>query len=435
MTIGTKVSAGQDVQLSATLINRLMDLLSTDQLQWVPQVGPPAGGDSIGTVTYATNNTAGNLSPFAVAAITGVEVTEGTDSNQFKFSPILQVGTPTEGAPFAICLEDIGVGYLGRIATRGYVPVQVNISDATHDWARLGTSTTELVSSETGPARILYREGSTGTVWCIVALNHLDLKTLEDYDATKSQFLLHPENEAIKWADIEDVDVYGLTGFWARLTSYSGGSGYGWTKLESDATTATATTGTGATEVNGNVSIYTGSSDGAIVWLRRAGDTSGYRFSYEQHGFWGQIAAIASGATYSVTLLKGDGTTSRGMNVTATDLGGDVNIAIGTKVRLFTDSSAPTAWRFLYHPDLMRPVTLVKDGGLAGDKTTQCSYTYAVTDLLDSTAYAAGQTPVAAARPPQGAMVVATHGVAYRNSSGNYILYSCNEAIDTNACS
>lgn len=77
-------------------------------------------------------------------------------------------------------------------------------------------------------------------------------------------------------------------------------------------------------------------------------------------------------------------------------------------------------------------VTVATDGGTAGNKTTQCSFTYTVTSL-GSAELGAGMTP-AKARPPLGAMVVGDDiGWAYY-SAGVFTLWDANEVIDAEAC-
>ena len=88
------------------------------------------------------------------------------------------------------------------------------------------------------------------------------------------------------------------------------------------------------------------------------------------------------------------------------------------------------------YTEALRPVTLVSDGGSAGDDTTQASYTYTVTDALTGEVYQTTASPLHNTRMTVGAMVAATGGLAKINSSGtDYELWIAYEAPDSEACS
>lgn len=88
--------------------------------------------------------------------------------------------TPTANKPFAVLLADLPNNTTGDAAPVGVVSCQVNVTDATHEYADVANGNrTNLVSGKTGQARILWRAnglvagaGSLGVQWAIVALNH-----------------------------------------------------------------------------------------------------------------------------------------------------------------------------------------------------------------------------------------------------------------------
>jgi len=82
------------------------------------------------------------------------------------------------------------------------------------------------------------------------------------------------------------------------------------------------------------------------------------------------------------------------------------------------------------------PVLVTMDGGAAGDKTTQCTYTYAATTLDGLVALGAGLTPKKTrpsvgklAAPPNGSV-----GVGYYDLANNFALYDANETLAPKAC-
>jgi hypothetical protein len=75
------------------------------------------------------------------------------------------------------------------------------------------------------------------------------------------------------------------------------------------------------------------------------------------------------------------------------------------------------------------PVNVTQTGGSAGNATTQCSYTYTVTDL-NAVELGTVMSPVAAQRPTIGVMVAATKGSGYL-SNGTFVLWWVNEKPNT----
>lgn len=85
---------------------------------------------------------------------------------------------PTANKPFCVLLSDIPTGTTGDAAPVGVVSCQVNVTDATHEYADVANGNrTNLVSGKTGQARILWRANglvagpaSLGVQWCIVRI-------------------------------------------------------------------------------------------------------------------------------------------------------------------------------------------------------------------------------------------------------------------------
>lgn len=76
-------------------------------------------------------------------------------------------------------------------------------------------------------------------------------------------------------------------------------------------------------------------------------------------------------------------------------------------------------------------VDVTTDGGTAGDRDTQCDFTYEVFDLKGNS-LATAKTPLWA-RPQWGAMVAATRGMAYWGEDQLY-LYQVDEMQDLEIC-
>ena len=77
-----------------------------------------------------------------------------------------------EGKLYAILLEPIAAGEVGRAMVFGIVPAKVSIQDADDQYAvpTPNSSSGALQSDSTGVARIVWKAGGTGTQWCLLQL-------------------------------------------------------------------------------------------------------------------------------------------------------------------------------------------------------------------------------------------------------------------------
>jgi hypothetical protein len=82
-------------------------------------------------------------------------------------------------------------------------------------------------------------------------------------------------------------------------------------------------------------------------------------------------------------------------------------------------------------------LTFTKTGGSAGNLTTQCSFTYTLTNALTDVELATGVNPTASPHKHQrqtvGYYKQATFGLAYKDE-GVLVLAYCNEIPDAEAC-
>lgn len=86
--------------------------------------------------------------------------------------PMFAADTPTASdVAFAITEEPIPAGQYGRAVVLGVVPCDVNITDTGHGYAAPVSGSTVLTSAATGPARILWSEGGTGTQKAVVLID------------------------------------------------------------------------------------------------------------------------------------------------------------------------------------------------------------------------------------------------------------------------
>jgi hypothetical protein len=138
-----------------------------------------------------------------------------------------------------------------------------------------------------------------------------------------------------------------------------------------------------------------------------------------------------------------DASTGRGLvfdsgnNGNLYELNGVAGVPVGTYVVVHrvADVSGDPIWYFDsgWGVGTLFPVDLTQTGGVAGDDTTKCSFTYTV-DSLSGEELLTAASP-AWARPAYGKMVAGTNGVAYYNSAGTCILHQVDEVFDVAVCS
>lgn len=171
-----KVRSGEAVNIKAATWNSFVDAAN-----WVKEAkqnsvarGVSAGLD-VGIVRI--KNSESTLYPrFSALVITGVCVSAETNEEEFTSCPPvfegLKMTADREGKPYAILLEPIEAGEIGRAMILGVTPAKVTINSSDDGYAvpKAGSSEGALESSATGTARILWRAGGGGEQWCVLQL-------------------------------------------------------------------------------------------------------------------------------------------------------------------------------------------------------------------------------------------------------------------------
>ena len=137
-------------------------------------------GDPVSVVIQ--NRTGSDLDQYAIVGISDALVPYATDSTEFKRRPQFRATAPSATAPFAVLqhplknwVSDSTPNTIGRAVISGCTVCKLNIGDSSHTYAAPTTSTTELTTGTSGPARILAKESGTGAgKWGIVFLSNAD---------------------------------------------------------------------------------------------------------------------------------------------------------------------------------------------------------------------------------------------------------------------
>ena len=119
------------------------------------------------TPILVKNTTTGAVSRWGVLSVAGVVFTPagstGAATRQFQDRPMLSGGLPTGGQAFVVAVEPIKAGGVGRAAVAGVVQAKINVVSASDTFATAKDGDlTQLTSSSSGEATILWKESGTG---------------------------------------------------------------------------------------------------------------------------------------------------------------------------------------------------------------------------------------------------------------------------------
>jgi len=162
-------------QLSARAWNRAQD--AADIVLGQRSDGMAAGpsdGPKPYTPILAKNNTTGTVNRWGVLSVAGVVFTPsgatGNATQQFQDQPVLSGGLPTGGSSFVVAVEPIAAGKIGRVAVAGVVQAKINVVAESDTFATAKDGDlTQLTSSSSGEATILWKESGTGAgKWALV---------------------------------------------------------------------------------------------------------------------------------------------------------------------------------------------------------------------------------------------------------------------------
>jgi hypothetical protein len=162
-------------QLSARALNRAQDAANIVLGQRPNGIADgPSAGPAPYTPILAKNSTTGTVNRWGVLSVAGVVFTPsgatGNATQQFQDQPVLSGGLPTGGSSFVVAVEPIAAGKIGRVAVAGVVQAKINVVSESDTFATAKDGDlTQLTSSSSGEATILWKESGTGAgKWALV---------------------------------------------------------------------------------------------------------------------------------------------------------------------------------------------------------------------------------------------------------------------------
>ena len=171
-----KVQTGDPIQIKAVTWNSFIDAAEyVENLQSDQRGGPLSNGNYSGVVLL--KNGESTLFPrFSAMAITDVLIRPDVNEPEFtgKCPAFLgrKVTNAYEEYPYAVLLEPVDAGKIGRALLLGIVPAKVSILDPEHKFAEpmVGNASGAMQSAENGVARIIWKGGNSGNQWCLLQL-------------------------------------------------------------------------------------------------------------------------------------------------------------------------------------------------------------------------------------------------------------------------
>lgn len=171
-----KVRSGDELVIRASTWNAFVDAANWVRDQRINRGAKGVrSGAGVGIV-FVKNAESEARERFTALVLCDIAVPPNVNEDEFlSVQPVFigqKMTDEREGKPYAILLEPIAPGEIGRAMLLGVVPARVNVGDADDGYAvpTPNSSSGALQSDTSGVARILWKAGGTGTQWCLLEL-------------------------------------------------------------------------------------------------------------------------------------------------------------------------------------------------------------------------------------------------------------------------
>lgn len=165
-------------------------------------------GPRAGQRTFIKNDSGADVVKGGVLGISGFLVSPADDEGAFLDTLLFTGVAPTLASheyKYAVALEPIADGAVGRCALDGLVRVRLNVISSGHKWAKIDDGLTVLTTDCIGSAWIVAKssDGGTGELWAVVRLDHSVMPSLyANYDGEAKQYLAHDDSGCLVWVDV-----------------------------------------------------------------------------------------------------------------------------------------------------------------------------------------------------------------------------------------
>ena len=164
-----KVTAGSPLRIPAATFNSFIDAAqAVKDMQSKTSVQKKNTNSGLIVIE---NNSGGDLEAYDILGIDDPITTPTTDENRFCEYVAFGGSTPDETkhiAKWALLLEPVASGEVGRAAVNGVFPVKINVIDENHTHVEMSDGSSTLDSTFFGSAKILWKESGTGDKWATI---------------------------------------------------------------------------------------------------------------------------------------------------------------------------------------------------------------------------------------------------------------------------
>ncbi|HHM13124.1 MAG TPA: hypothetical protein ENJ16_06190, partial [Planctomycetaceae bacterium] len=155
-----KVQAGQRLQIPAEAYNAFLDAARAERNRRHNREQDATPPFRQADIILVRNDTGENRARFDVLGLSSPVVPPGANLDQFKNQVALVGGVPlvsSHAGKFAVLLEPLEAGAIGRAWASGVCPARVNVADECHEYVGVADGDpTALRSVPRGSARILW---------------------------------------------------------------------------------------------------------------------------------------------------------------------------------------------------------------------------------------------------------------------------------------
>jgi hypothetical protein len=192
-----KVKSGDKLNIPAKTYNAFIDAAQANKARNNFLSASNKNSDS--RKVLVQNNSGGNLDKFSVLGIDSPYITPTENETDFQERITIVGVTPTEDdhtGKFIVLQEPIPNGKTGRGILSGETIVKIDVEDADHEYAEVTDSQAGyLTSTDSGSAKILWKESGTGQVWAYVRLGFPQIYNIYEDDAS-SVYTIDRTNES-----------------------------------------------------------------------------------------------------------------------------------------------------------------------------------------------------------------------------------------------
>ncbi len=171
-----KVQIGDALDIKASTWNNFIDAANFVKGIQSNQNGSVIRNGLYNGVVFIKNMTSNNYGQFSAMVLTDIAIKPNKNEAEFKGKVPVFIGSKMtndlENHPYAVLLEPIEIGKIGRALLLGITPAKVNIQDSEDQFAipSVDSNNGALESSDSGVARILWKAGNSGEQWCMLQL-------------------------------------------------------------------------------------------------------------------------------------------------------------------------------------------------------------------------------------------------------------------------